>query len=99
MVDLITIPEADVLAKRLEAATSSNHEFQKLVPKLMPLAGRKLYDVGVNMALESAFYELCDGAPNVVRAAMNLNADRYIEALCPDETHRAQVMACWKKTH
>jgi hypothetical protein len=92
---MVLIPSAEVLTQRLETYVGGAivpYMAQKLYPRLLKMAGRKLLPRGVAVGLTLATYDACEGLPPMVSMAMTMNFPEIVSALVPDETLHAEIL-------
>ncbi len=93
----ITLADAETIMNRLKAVDDNDHCVEKFYPLLAKNGGRELVPMGIVMMLQLAIYDYTKGMPAIIVHALNMNMDRYIEALVPDESAAAEAKAYWAK--
>ncbi len=91
----ITLPDAETIMSRLKAVNDSSHCVQKFYPLLAKNGGEERVPMGIVMMLQLAIHDYTEGMPPMVVAVLNMNMERYIDALVPDEAAAAEAKAHW----
>ena len=92
---LITLPDAETMMARLKEVSDEKHYIEKFYPLLTKQAGQERVPIGIVMMLQLTIYEYTKGLPRIIVAMLNMNMERYIDALVLDESAAAQVKAHW----
>lgn len=93
----ITLPDAETIMSRLKAVNNDDHCVQKLYPLLAKNASQERVPTGIVMMLQLAIHDYTEGMPPMMVAVLNMNMNRYIDALVPDQVAAAEAKAHWAK--
>jgi len=93
----ITLPDADTMMSRLKEINDDDHQVQGFYPLLTKRAGEERVPVGIVMMLQLAIHDYTEGMPPILAIALQMNMERYIDALVTDESAAAEAKAFWAK--
>lgn len=93
----ITLPDAETMMTRLKEIDDVDHIVQGLYSRLIRDAGRERVPMGIVMMLQLAIHNYTEGMPQMMVAVLNVNMERYIDALVLDETAALNAKAHWAK--
>ena len=93
----ITLPGAETMMARLKEVNDEPHLVEKFFPRLTEHAGKERVPMGVIMMLQLAIHDYTKGMPAVMVAMLNMDMERYIDALVLDETAASVTKARWAK--
>jgi hypothetical protein len=81
---MITVADQDTLRERFKAI-GGDWLAEKLTPKFAARAGRELVaPEGVNLAVDCALYDICQGLPAPTVAALRMSRDAIRAALAAE---------------
>lgn len=92
---IITLPSVETLLTRLMKVNQDSHCVENFYPLLLKNAGQEREPEGIVLLLQLAIYDYTEGMPAIVTAQVNMDMDRYIDALVPDESAANETKACW----
>lgn len=89
---VITLPDADDLAKRLRSIVTSEHEAERFHPILLRHAGCELVAAGVMLMLATAVNEYCKGMQSQMEPLMlKLVEAVYVDVIIDDPDVREET--------
>ena len=92
---LITLPDAETMMARLKEVSDESHCVGRFYPLLTKEAGQERVPMGIVMMLQLAIHDYTEGMPPMMVAVLNMNMERYIDALVLDESAAAETKAHW----
>lgn len=84
--NLITLPDADEMMRRLRTVMNENHAVANLYPRITKYAGEQRTPIGVNLMVTLAVYDYSDGLPKTVAAGLEVMIPDFVQALTSERT-------------
>lgn len=79
--ELIALPDADEMMRRLKAINDSPHLVENLYPLLLREAGQQKYRSGIDLMVKLAIYDYVKDLPPVMSTLMGMQEKQIINAL------------------
>jgi len=79
--EVIVLPDADEMMRRLKAVSDNPHLVERLYPLLLREAGQRKYKNGVELMVKLAIYDYVKDLPPVMSTLMGMREQDLIEAL------------------
>lgn len=91
----ITLPDAETMMARLKEVSDESHGVERFYPLLTKYAGEERVPMGIIMMLQLAIHDYTNGMPPMMVGMLNMNMERYIDALIIDESAASEAKAHW----
>ena len=94
---LILVPAKEQVEELLRSVLTDGHTQQRLLPKLLTIAGEEKYPVGIIMHINLSLYDYCESMPPAMFAIMSLSVPGMIRAFVNNEDEYQETLTLWNR--